>query len=804
MNLNKLKITITTVLSVLVSTAFSQTIFLKDKTTKLPIQNAEVSNASKAITVYSGNDGKVDLSLFKRNDTLYVNFLNYPEYVISYSEALSTGSIYMSDEIQTYNAVVFSSSRSPQKKKDNANRIITISPDQFKMQNPQTTADLLATSGEVFVQKSQLGGGSPMIRGFSTNRVLIAVDGVRMNNAIFRSGNIQNVISVDPFTLARTEVFFGPGSTIYGSDAIGGVMNFLTLKPRYSNGKKIYFSGNIASRYSSANYEKTGHLDFSIGLKNLAFITSATFSDYDDLVMGSFGPDEYLRNTYVNRIGNVDSVMVNSNPKVQKPTGFSQKNFMQKVAYRFKPGTELIYAFHFSETSEYSRYDRLIRPRGNTLRSAEWNYGPQLWMMNQVQFSHKSESKLFNTLLINLAHQRFGESRIDRDLNKLTRFTTEERVDALSLNIDFSKKIKKNTLYYGFEQVTNDVGSKAKETDIITNNEVSGQSRYPDGSKWNSTAVYANYTMKVNEVFDIQSGIRYNIFNLKSKFDTSILKFPFAEANISNSALTGSLGLTYHPKNNWFFALNASTGFRSPNVDDIGKIFESTPGSVVVPNTELDAEYAMNFELSINKTFSEFFQFDITPFYTRLNNALVRRASQFNGEDSIDYKGVLSRVESVQNAAFAEVYGFQAGFKLNLPEGFSISSRITYTKGKEELDNGTTAPLRHAAPTFGVTHLTYVVNKLKADFYAMYNSEVSNSNLAPDEQSKDYMYAKDEDGKPYSPKWLTLNFKMMYQLTTYLNLSTGVENIADIRYRPYSSGIVAPGRNFILSLRGTF
>jgi hemoglobin/transferrin/lactoferrin receptor protein len=141
---------------------------------------------------------------------------------------------------------------------------------------------------------------------------------------------------------------------------------------------------------------------------------------------------------------------------------------------------------------------------------------------------------------------------------------------------------------------------------------------------------------------------------------------------------------------------------------------------------------------------------------------------------------------------------------LNLPEGFSISSRITFTKGKEELDNGTTAPLRHAAPTFGVTHLTYVVNKLKADFYAMYNSEVSNSNLAPDEQSKDYMYAKDEDGKPYSPKWLTLNFKMMYQLTTYLNLSTGVENIADIRYRPYSSGIVAPGRNFILSLRGTF
>ena len=112
-----------------------------------------------------------------------------------------------------------------------------------QFQNPQTTADLLSNSGEVFIQKSQQGGGSPMIRGFATNRVLIAVDEVRMNNAIFRSGNLQNVISIDPFAVENTEVLFGPGSVIYGSDAIGGVMSFTTLAPKFSDSSKVLISG---------------------------------------------------------------------------------------------------------------------------------------------------------------------------------------------------------------------------------------------------------------------------------------------------------------------------------------------------------------------------------------------------------------------------------------------------------------------------------------------------------------------------------------------------------------------------------
>src|SRR5690606_19397902 len=87
---------------------------------------------------------------------------------------------------------------------------LEIKPAELILMPNQTAADLVGSTGQVFIQKSQYGGGSPMIRGFSANRILIVVDGVRMNNAIFRSGNLQNIISIDPNTIQSGEVILGP------------------------------------------------------------------------------------------------------------------------------------------------------------------------------------------------------------------------------------------------------------------------------------------------------------------------------------------------------------------------------------------------------------------------------------------------------------------------------------------------------------------------------------------------------------------------------------------------------------------
>ena len=270
------------------------------------------------------------------------------------------------------------------------NRITKFNFKQQRLQNPQTMADAIGVTGEVFIQKSQMGGGSPMIRGFATNRVLIVVDGVRMNNAIYRSGNLQNIISFDPLALEDAEVIFGPGSLMYGSDAIGGVMDFHTLQPKFATENKTLVKGDAFIRYASANQEKTAHANINIASNKFSFLTSLTTSDFGDLQMGKKGgQDSYLRKEYVERIGNQDVVIKNTNPYIQKQSGYHQNNILAKLRYKPSEHWDIQYGFHYSKTGNIPRYDRLIEYAAGNLRFAEWNYGPQFWTMQNFQILHK-------------------------------------------------------------------------------------------------------------------------------------------------------------------------------------------------------------------------------------------------------------------------------------------------------------------------------------------------------------------------------------------------------------------------------
>ncbi|RIJ33468.1 TonB-dependent receptor plug domain-containing protein [Pontibacter oryzae] len=792
-------------LLVLATATQAQTVTVKAQVTHLPVEAALIySNPDNAILTNS--QGKADISSLKGATQVTVRSIGYKSISLSFAELQNNEfQVLLLEDNVSLDAVVISAARWKQEKREVPGKVTTISPTEVLLQNPQTAADMLGASGEVYIQKSQLGGGSPMIRGFATNRVLLAVDGVRMNSAIFRSGNLQNVISLDPFALSRTEVLFGPGSVSYGSDAIGGVMSFYTLSPQLASNETIQVNGSAASRWSSANNEKTGHIDFSIGLKKWAFLTSATYSDYDDLTMGTHGPEEYLRPEYAKTINGTDEVLVNPNPREQVSSGYNQINLMQKVRFNPNEAWDINYGFHYSTTSDYARYDRLIRYRKGALRSAEWYYGPQEWMMNHLKIDNQAQGKLFDKLSINLAHQFFKESRHDRDFGQPTKYNRIEKVNAWSANLDFEKQLaEKHLLLYGAEAVYNKVNSSGTDENVRSGEEVAGPARYPDGSNWSSYAAFATYQFKPSERLSLQTGARYNHFILNAAFDNTFYPFPFSEAAVNVGALTGSAGLVYHPSPTWQISSNLSTGFRSPNIDDIGKVFDSAPGIVVVPNPDLESEYAYNVDFGIAKTFGSFLKVDASTFYTHLKNALVRRDFLLNGQDSIMYDGEKSQVQALQNAANAKVWGIQAGVELTTNCGIGLSSRFNYQEGEEELENGETAPLRHAAPWFGATHLTYSINRFKADVYAVYNGEISNANLAPEEQDKDYMYAIDENGKPYSPAWTTLNIKALYKISDYLMASAGVENITNQRYRPYSSGIVAPGRNFILSMRATF
>ena len=385
---------------------------------------------------------------------------------------------------------------------------------------------MIGSTGEVFIQKSQLGGGSPMIRGFATNRVLIAVDGVRMNTAIFRSGNVQNIINVDPFTIESSEVLFGPGSVIYGSDAIGGVMNFKTREPQLALQKKPKASGNGVFRFSSAATELTGHADINVGFNKFAFVTSVTYSDFGDLKMGSHGPEEYLRSNICGESGHGGRDSRKQRlKKVQNPTSYSQINVMQKLRCKPSKHWDLNYTFHYSTTSSYGRYDRHLRERGGIPRYAEWKYGPQSWMMNLLDALHTEETVIYSQLNIRLAHQQFRESRISRGFQEVIRTTQEELVDAYSLNVDFRKNLgDKHQFFYGIESIYNDVFSSGEEESIETFQKVEVASRYPR-SNWLSLGAYLTYRFKPVKQVTLQGGVRYNHFVLNSSSTQLCFRF---------------------------------------------------------------------------------------------------------------------------------------------------------------------------------------------------------------------------------------------------------------------------------------
>ncbi|MEX2595586.1 MAG: TonB-dependent receptor [Salibacteraceae bacterium] len=792
--------------------SFAQTITVMDQSSEKPLEAVTLTSDNPQTSVITNSKGQANLSAFKGAEYIMIRLLGYKMLTVSYNDLKLSGfKIALEQSIMNLDQVVISATRWRQSSGNVPSKITTISPKEVALQNPQTAADLLGASGKVFVQKSQQGGGSPMIRGFATNRLIYTVDGVRMNTAIFRGGNIQNVINIDPFATESTEVLFGPGSVIYGSDAIGGVMSFQTLTPQLSMTNEPLVSGNAITRYSSANNEKTGHFDVNIGWEKWALVTSVSAWDYDHLRQGSHGPSDYVKSYHVQRQDSLDVLINQEDPLLQVPSGYSQINMMQKVRFQPTEYWDFEYGFHYSATTSYGRYDRHNRIRAGSARYGEWNYGPQKWLMNNLSVSHSKDNFMYDQMTLRLAQQSFAESRISRDLNSNTREKRFENVEAYSANLDLVKSTgSRNTVFYGVEFIQNDVTSKGIN-EIISNSITQrsvvskGPARYPN-STWNSLAAYLNSEFRVSDQFTIQGGIRYNQFMLSSDFSNNqdYYSLPFKNAEINNGALTGSIGGVFKPSERWSIKANLGTAFRSPNVDDIGKVFDTEPGAVVVPNPDLKAEYAYNVDVGIAKVFGDWLKVDVTGYYTLLQNAMVRRSFQLNGQDSIYYDGTFSQVQAIQNAAVANVYGVQAGLEMKLIAGFTFLSDYNYQVGQEELDDGSVSPSRHAAPMFGVARLRYERKQLTLEINTMYQGERSFEDLAIEEQGKTEIYAKDDNGNNYSPGWYTLNLKALYQLSETFRISGGLENITDQRYRPYSSGLSGSGRNFVLSLRASF
>lgn len=766
-----------------------------------------IYNIDKQKSAFTDINGKADLKKFDLTECIYFQSISFSTLRTTKQDiANKDNKIRLVPSSEAMNAVVVSVSKFEQRKQDIPQSVISTSKEEIIFQNPQTSADLLQQTGQVYVQKSQQGGGSPLIRGFSTNRLLITVDGVRLNTAIFRGGNLQNVISIDPLSVERTEVILGPGSVVYGSDAIGGVLNFFTQTPQFSTTENNSFNGNSILRYATANKEKTAHLDFNYGTSTFASATSISTNRFDDLKMGSHGPDDYLRERYAARRDGQDVFVDNKDPEVQIPTGYDQLNLLQKFSYKPNLYWKLDLGLIYTATSDYSRYDALNRFResGNHI-SSEWYYGPQKWLMLNAKAQHRGDGGWYDKMIITQAYQKFDESRNTRKFQSTDLFENDEQVDALSTSVDFERRNRENNvLFYGAEYIHNRVSSTGSARNIDTGAQRDAATRYPDGSTWESLAAYFNYQWKIASNFTLQSGARYNYIWIDANFDNTFFDFPFETASVRTGALTAAIGATYLPDPSWELRANLSTAFRAPNIDDIGKIFNPSPGTVTVPNAHLESEYSYNSEVAVKKRFNEKFVIEVAGYYTLLKDALVARDFTFNGQDRIEYQGELSRVRAIQNSERSHIYGVELGMNYQFSDALSFYGHYTRLDGKQEEEDGSEVTVRHVAPAFGDAHVVYNRGKLKLDAFTIFNGQFDFDELAPDQQERGYLYASDRNGNPFSPSWYTLNLRSQYQFTDSLSAIVTLENITDQRYRSYSSGISAAGRNLIIALNYAF
>lgn len=781
-------------------TGFSQTITIRDNSTREPLEKALIQDKNNN-QVFTDAKGKANLSSLNKEDSIIIFSFGY---TLKKVKVTTETTIDLISKSVNLDEIVLSANRKSEHKIDVPYSIEIIKQKDIEFTNPATSGDLLSNTGQVFVQRSQAGGGSPSLRGFEANKVLLVIDGVRMNNAIYRGGHLQDVMTIDPNMLERTEVVFGPSSTIYGSDALGGVMHFYTKNAQFSTDEKMLVKANAMVRYASAAQEKTSHLDFNLGWKKIASMTNITFSDFGDVRSGSNKLTGYTnvwdRNYYQDRINGRDTMIKNSDNNVQKGSGYSQVDIMQR--FNIKTGQYMVHNlnFQYGASSFLPRYDRLNGDyKSGKFKFAENGYGPQKRLLAAYTLNYDGKTTISDNVKVILAYQKIDQDRITRNFQSLNRKTQQEDVTVLSANVDAFKLIKeKHEVRYGLEFTHNDVQSKASLKNISTTIETAADTRYAGGGSTMTTfAAYASHAWEVSKQFVITDGVRYTNTSLSSKFtDTTFFKFPFTTANQKNQALTGNIGFTWKLDNDYKVSILSNTGFRSPNVDDMSKVFESST-YVVVPNPTLKPEYTYNFEMGISKVLQGKYKFDLTGFYTNLTNALVVADFKLDGKDSAMYNGSMTKVKATQNADNAYIYGVSAGVQFDFNERVSFKSVLNYTYGRYISSNlDTVIPLDHIAPLFGQTSLTYKAKGFDGEFFIKYNGKKSLADYSP--SGEDNLQYATVNGMP---AWFTLNIRVGANLTKNLRLNAACENLTDNRYRAFASGINAPGRNFIISLR---
>jgi hemoglobin/transferrin/lactoferrin receptor protein len=808
----------------------AQEVTIIDALTSEPIAGVSLYNQTKDRNTISDDSGKCTVALFVEKDIISFQYMGYEPKQFNKQELKRKNYIVsLNIDRKELSEVILSIARTPTKKNQIAEKVSVIDAQEIKRNRPQTGADLLLLAPSIRLQKSQGGGGSPVLRGFEANRVLLVVDGIRMNNAIYRSGHLQNAITIDPNAIERVEVVYGSSSVGYGSDALGGVVHYFTKTPRINSKDKI--KNSFSSNFNAANESFVHHFDTELSFKNWASYSSISISKFGNLRMGEnrkHGYDAWgLVPFYSESKGReyVAQPTVNSNPNIQKNSGYDQVDVLQKFNIKLPKEKLLTLNIQFSNSSDIPRFDKLNEYKNGGLRFAEWHYGPQKRFLFSPQLKVFPKKKLFYKGYFTLAYQNIKESRVSRKFEELNRSHQNENVHVWSFNGDFeTQKSEKRSIAYGFEWVKNKVLSSAFSQELILNgSQITGFSdpmsiptRYPSaGSDYTSAAFYGNFKWDLSPKTTLTAGGRYTNTWLKARWETNggvypqwLFDSPIGNLTVIdnvNDALTGSLSITYRPSTSWQLNFLASSGFRSPNIDDLGKIRESR-GILLIPNPTLKPEYANNLDFGISYfTPNKKGAFALRLYSTFLTNYIVRQfapnyTDQLTGQVmELRFDEDIVQTQINDNMGAASIHGASFEGKWNLTSHLTVSSDLTFTRTDFIEGFG---PLPSILPFYGANMLQYNKDKLSIRIRNRFSSTKNREDysLGGEDGLDETPVELNSEGFPQfigTPSWSIFNLSGSYAWTEQLVIRAGLENVFDVHYREFASGISASGRSLV-------
>jgi len=618
----------------------------------------------------------------------------------------------------------------------------TLSNQDIKEMNPRTTPDALTAVNGVFVQKTNQGGGSPFVRGVTGNQTLILIDGIRLNNSIFRYGPNQYLNTIDPFIIERIEVAKGTGSVQYGTDAIGGVVHILTREPEFK-GDNGGLHGRVIGKFMTGNMEKTIRGEGNYSGKKFALITGIVKKNFGDLV----GGDTTGR---------------------QSPSGYEEWSFDMKAKFLLSNKIRLTVANQFLQQKNVAVYHKVM------LENFAINeMDPQERLLSYAKMEMQGKSRLFKQTEITVSYQQSVEGRNSLKNGNTSLRKEQDKIRTLGFTTDiFSEMSKVWTSNSGIEIYSDKIGSRRE--DIDTQSEVSSPRRglYPDNSNYGNYSVYSLHHFHWGRwIWDV--GARLNTFDIRIN-DTTL-----GSVQISPSAWVANAALMYKIDRSQTVYTSFSSGYRAPNVDDMG-----TLGIVdfryELPTVDLKPERSQHTELGY-KIQTNRLSGSIAAYYLHLADLITR--VKMGGQMINGYQ-----VYQKENIESAFIRGFETELKWRAIKNLHIVGGIAYAYGQSLSKK---EPLRRIPPFNGRLMSTYRCKRWFAagEFqFASYQKRLAQGD-------------KDDNRIPAggTPGWELLNFFGGYKFST-VHVNAGIQNIFNEDYRTHGSGINGMGRSAWLSV----